>query len=75
MILYFYKVIDLDIWGCMVSWVNGVSFVGMYGNMVVMGWCFISCLDGFMWKEYMYFFFDMFFWVIRENYLEKLRVS
>jgi predicted phosphoadenosine phosphosulfate sulfurtransferase len=59
----------------MVSRVNGVSFAGMYGNTVAMGWRSISCPDGFTWKEYMYFLLDTLPRATRENYLEKLRVS
>lgn len=73
--LHLYKVIDPDTWGRMVSRVNGVSFTGMYGNTVAMGWRSISCPDGFTWKEYMYFLLDTLPRATRENYLEKLRVS
>ena len=73
--LHLYKVIDPDTWGRMVSRVNGVSFAGMYGNTVAMGWRSISCPDGFTWKEYMYFLLDTLPRATRENYLEKLRVS
>ena len=73
--LAIYKAIDPDTWGRMVSRVNGVNFAGLYGTTSAMGWKSIKCPDGFSWKRYMEFLLDTLPAEIRNNYMEKLRVS
>ncbi len=73
--LAMYKVIDPDTWGKMVSRVNGVNFAGIYGKTLAMGWKSIKCPDGFSWKQYMEFLLKTLPAEIRDNYLDKLRVS
>lgn len=73
--LSLYRVIDPDMWGRMVSRINGVNFAGMYGKTTAMGWKSIKCPQGFSWKEYMYFLLDTLPESTRRNYLDKLEVS
>lgn len=73
--LALYKAIDPDMWGRMISRVNGVNFAGLYGRTKAMGWKNITCPKGFSWKEYMYFLLDTLPKDVRENYLNKLHVS
>ncbi len=70
-----YKAIDPDTWGRMVSRVNGVNFAGIYGTTSAMGWKSIKCPAGFSWKQYMEFLLTTLPMEIRDNYMEKLRVS
>lgn len=70
-----YRVIDPDMWGRMVSRVNGVNFAGIYGQTKAMGWKSVTCPPGFSWKDYMYFLLDTLPEATRRNYLEKLDVS
>lgn len=73
--LMVYRTIDPDTWGKLVGRVNGVNFAGIYGKTTAMGWKSIQCPNGFSWKEYMYFLLDTLPEPIRNNYLDKLRVS
>lgn len=73
--LFVYKAIDPATWGRMVSRVNGVNFAGIYGTTTAMGWKSIKSPDGFSWKQYMNFLLGTLPADIRENYMEKLRVS
>lgn len=73
--LAFYKAIDPDTWGRMIGRVNGVGCAGIYGKTPALGWRKISCPPGFSWKKYMYFLLDTLPEAVRQNYLEKLRVS
>lgn len=70
-----YRVIDPDMWGRMISRVNGVNFAGLYGRTSAMGWKSIKCPPGFSWKRYMYFLLDTLPEAARRNYLNKLAVS
>ena len=70
-----YRVIDPDMWGKMISRVNGVNFAGMYGRSVAMGWKSIKCPKGFSWKQYMEFLLSTLPEKARNNYLNKLNVS
>lgn len=70
-----YRVIDPDMWGKMISRVNGVNFACMYGKTMAMGWKNIECPSGFSWKDYMYFLLNTLPENIRNNYLDKLSVS
>ena len=73
--LAIYKVIDPDTWGRMVSRVNGVNFAGLYGTTSAMGWKSVKSPEGFSWKRYMEFLLGTLPSEIRDNYLDKLRVS
>ncbi len=73
--LSLYRAIDPDMWGRMLSRVNGVNFAGMYGNTVAMGWKSVKCPPGFSWKDYMFFLLDTLPEATRRNYLDKLDVS
>ena len=73
--LSLYRVIDPDMWGRMVSCMNGVNFAGMYGKTMAMGWKSIKCPPGFSWKEYMHFLLGTLPAATRRNYLDKLDVS
>lgn len=73
--LALYKAIDPDMWGRMISRVNGVNFAGLYGKTKAMGWKKITCPKGFSWKEYMFFLLDTLPEQTRRNYLNKLQVS
>lgn len=73
--LALYRVIDPDMWGKMVSRVNGVDFAGIYGKTTAMGWRSVKCPEGFSWKDYMYFLLNTLPEDIRRNYLDKLDVS
>ncbi len=73
--LKIYRVIDPNMWGRMISRVNGVNFAGIYGKTTAMGWKTIQCPPGFSWKDYMYFLLDTLPERTRENYLNKLNVS
>lgn len=73
--LKIYRAIDPEMWGKMISRVNGVNFAGIYGNTTAMGWKNITCPPGFSWEQYMYFLLDTLPDEIRTNYLAKLHVS
>lgn len=73
--LKFYKVIDPNNWGKMISRVNGVNFTALYGDTVAMGWKSIKLPKGHTWKSYMYFLLDTLPKETKENYLKKLEVS
>ncbi len=73
--LKLYKVIDPKNWGKMVGRVNGVNFLGLYGDTTAMGWKKITKPDHFTWKEYCYFLLNTLDDKLREHYLEKLNTS
>lgn len=50
--LKLYKVICPNMWGKMISRVNGVNFTGIYGGTTAMGWMNIKKPEHFTWKEY-----------------------
>ncbi|MFA4182356.1 DUF3440 domain-containing protein [Xylanibacter rodentium] len=70
-----YRVIDPDMWGRMVSRVNGVNFAGTYGSTVAMGWRSVKCPPGFSWRRYMEFLLATLPEETRRNYERKLDVS
>lgn len=73
--LKLYKVIDPKNWGRMVSRVNGVNFLGLYGDTTAMGWKKIVKPEHFSWKEYCYFLLNTLDEKTRQHYLEKLHTS
>lgn len=50
--LKLYRAIDPEMWGRMVSRVNGVNFTGIYGGTTAMGWRTIKKPKHFTWEEY-----------------------
>ena len=74
--LKLYKVIDPQRWGKMVSRVNGVSFVGLYGSTTAMaGYGRIKKPEKYTWKEYYEFLLKTLPKRTQENYNKKLEVS
>lgn len=56
--LKLYKVIDPQVWGKMVSRVNGVNFTALYGGTKAMGWKNITKPAHFTWEQYANFLLD-----------------
>jgi predicted phosphoadenosine phosphosulfate sulfurtransferase len=56
--LKFFRAIDPESWGLMVSRVNGVNFCGIYGGTTAMGWRTIKKPAHFTWKEYAQWLLD-----------------
>jgi len=73
--LRLYQVIEPDMWGRLVSRVNGVNFAGLYGGTTAMGWRKITKPDGMTWKDYMWFLLGTLPEETRKNYLAKLETS
>lgn len=73
--LKLYKVIDPKNWGRMVGRVNGVNFLGLYGDTIAMGWKKITKPKHFTWKEYCYFLLNTLDEKTRQHYLKKLEAS
>lgn len=73
--LKLYKVIDPKNWGKMVGRVNGVNFLGLYGDTTAMGWKKITKPNNFTWKEYCYFLLNTLDEKTKNHYLEKLNTS
>lgn len=71
--LKYYKAIDPDNWGKMVCRVNGVNFVGIYGDTSAIGRKKIQKPDSFTWEEYCRFLLGTFDEKIKKHYSEKLR--
>lgn len=73
--LKLYRVIDPEMWGKMVSRVNGVNFTAIYGGTSAVGWQKVILPKGFTWQRYMNFLLDTLPEKTRRNYLDKLAVS
>lgn len=73
--LKFYKIIEPQTWGKLLSRVNGVSFAGIYGGTTAMGWKSITLPAGHTWKSYCYFLLNTLDEKTRRNYEEKLNTS
>lgn len=73
--LSLYRVIDPNIWGKMVSRVNGVNFTSMYGESKAMGWKNITKPKHFTWEQYANFLLDTLPQNIAQNYRDKLSTS
>lgn len=73
--LKLYKVIDPKNWGRMVGRVNGVNFLGLYGDTTAMGWKKITKPKHFTWKEYCYFLLNTLDEKTKQHYFEKLETS
>lgn len=73
--LKLYKAIDPNMWGKMVSRVNGVCFAGIYGGTTAMGWKSITLPKGHTWKSYCMFLLSTLEPKVREHYMQKLETS
>ena len=73
--LSLYRAIDPNVWGKMVSRVNGVNFTAIYGGSKAMGWKNIQKPDHFTWKQYAMFLLETLPKDISENYRTKLETS
>lgn len=56
--LSLYRAIDPQVWGRLVSRVNGVNFTALYGDTKLMGWRSITKPDHLTWKQYALFLLD-----------------
>lgn len=56
--LSLYRAIDPQVWGKMVSRVNGVNFTAIYGSTTAMGWKNIKKPSHFTWQQYATFLLD-----------------
>ncbi|MDR2870842.1 MAG: DUF3440 domain-containing protein [Deferribacteraceae bacterium] len=73
--LKYYRVIEPDTWGKLISRVNGVNFGGIYGGTMAMGWRSIKKPTHFSWKEYAEFLLNTLPENTAENYRKRLQVS
>lgn len=73
--LNLYRAIDPDMWGRMVSRVNGVNFTALYGNTTAMGWKQIDKPSHFTWQEYACFLLDTLPPETADNFRTKLATS
>lgn len=73
--LHLYRAIDPDMWGKMVSRVNGVNFAGLYGRSSMMGLYSIKLPPGMTWEGYLDFLLKTLPEPTRRNYQRKLAVS
>ena len=73
--LRYYKCIDPNMWGKMVSRVNGVNFAGIYGGTTAMGWRRITKPEHFTWQEYAEFLLNTLPPDTQENYRTRLATS
>lgn len=73
--LSLYRAIDPNVWGKMVSRVNGVNFTAIYGGTKAMGWKNIKKPEHFTWKQYAMFLLETLPQDISENYRTKLETS
>ncbi len=73
--LRLYRAIDPDMWGKMVSRINGVNFAGMYGHTSMMGWQTIALPPHLTWEQYLEFLLSTLPEGIADNYRRKLAVS
>jgi predicted phosphoadenosine phosphosulfate sulfurtransferase len=73
--LKLYRAIDPDVWGRMVSRVNGVNFTAIYGGTKAMGWKRIEKPPHFTWREYMDFLLGTLPAETAANYQDKLATS
>lgn len=73
--LSLYRAIDPQVWGKMVSRVNGVNFTAMYGDTKAMGWKSIEKPAHFTWQEYAMFLLDTLPPETAESFRRKLETS
>lgn len=73
--LALYKALDPNMWGKMVSRVNGVNYAGIYGGTTAMGWRKIKLPKGHTWKSYLKFLLKTLDHDTRQNFLAKFHTS
>jgi len=73
--LALYRTLDPQVWGRMVSRVNGVNFTALYGDTKAMGWKRIEKPAHFTWQQYAEFLLSTLPQEIADNYRAKLAVS
>lgn len=73
--LSLYKAIEPELWGKMVSRVNGVNFMGIYESTNAMAFNKISLPKGYTWKEYVQFLLSTLPEETRKNYERIFKVS
>lgn len=73
--LKLYKAINPNMWGKMVSRVNGVNYAGIYGGTTAMGWKSITLPKGHTWESYLKFLLGTLDNKTRANYEQRLGVS
>lgn len=73
--LKLYRAIDPEVWGRLVSRVNGVNFASIYGGTKAMGWKNITKPSGFTWREYMDFLLSTLPEATAASYRAKLATS
>lgn len=73
--LKLFKVIEPNIWGKLVSRVNGVNFSGIYGGTTAMGWKSITKPPQHTWKSYLEFLLKTLPEDTRKLYEKKFNVS
>ena len=73
--LHLYRVLDPDMWGKMVSRVNGVGFTARYGNTSLMGWRNITKPANFTWKQYYEFLMSTLPKETRDHFAKKVEAS
>lgn len=73
--LSLYKAINPNMWGKMVSRVNGVNYAGIYGGTTAMGWKSITLPKGHTWKSYLKFLLTTLDKKTRANYERRLGTS
>lgn len=73
--LHLYRTIDPQVWGKMVSRVNGVNFTAIYGGTTAMGWKNIQKPSHFTWKQYAEFLLDTLPTETANNFRAKLATS
>lgn len=73
--LSLYRVIDPQVWGRLVSRVNGVNFTAIYGDTQAMGWRHITKPDHFTWRQYATFLLDTLPAETAEGFRQKLATS
>lgn len=73
--LKFYKIIEPNTWGKLVSRVNGANFTGLYGGTTAMGWKTITLPKGHTWKSYYEFLLGTLDKKVAEHYEDVMRRS
>lgn len=73
--LALYRTLDPNVWGKMVSRVNGVNFTALYGGTKAMGWKNIEKPEHFTWEEYANFLLETLPVELAKAYREKLETS
>ena len=70
--LKLYRALSPNSWGKMISRVNGVNFMGIYGGTVATGYKKATKPDGFTWHEYANFLLNTLPDDIRERFLTNI---